>query len=182
MFDKHKGKKPNHNRENEPGLTSSSTAPATTTAPTMGKSAVIGAGIVITGDITGSENLLIEGKVKGKVSLTSNEVKVGQSGEVNADITARVVSVAGKVNGDINGAEKVIINSSGNVRGNIVAPRMMLEDGAIFKGSIDMDPGEPAQAKVVPTSRAAVKPTPGASPGLAKKSEEKSPDLALKSG
>lgn len=181
MFDKHKGKKPNHNRVNEPGLTSSAT-PASSTAPTMGKSAVIGAGIVINGDITGTENLLIEGKIKGKVSLTSNEVKVGQSGEVIADITARVVSVSGKVHGDIHGAEKVIINSTGNVRGNIVAPRMMLEDGAIFKGSIDMDPGEPAQAKVVPTSRAAVKPSPSAAPGLVIKAEEKSPDLALKSG
>ena len=59
-----------------------------------------------------------------------------------------MIKIAGQVRGDVNGTEKVVISSSGNVHGNIVAPRMTLEDGAIFKGSIDMDPGEPAKAQV----------------------------------
>ena len=181
MFDKHKGKKPNHTRVTEPGLTSSPGASGSATAPTMKNMAVIGPGIVIQGDISGSENLLVEGKVKGKIKLSSNEVTVGQSGVVNADVSAKIVRVAGKVNGDICGSEKVMINSTGHVTGNIVAPRMTLEDGAIFKGSIDMDPGEPAPAKAVApaaTSHA----QPGKAPELVSKPAKKAPDLALKSG
>jgi cytoskeletal protein CcmA (bactofilin family) len=73
---------------------------------------------------------------------------VGQSGRVTADITAKVIKVDGEVTGDITGNEKVVISKSGNVRGNIVAPRVTLEDGAVFKGSIDMDPGDTGSAKV----------------------------------
>jgi cytoskeletal protein CcmA (bactofilin family) len=122
-------------------------APASTTA-SSGRAAVIGPGIHINGDISGNENLLVEGKVDGKIRLGAHQVEIGQGGQVNADITAKVIKIAGQVRGDVNGTEKVLISSSGNVHGNIVAPRMTLEDGAIFKGSIDMDPGEPAKAQV----------------------------------
>ena len=103
---------------------------------------MIGPGIKINGDISGDENLVIKGKVDGKVDLGSNEVEIDQSGHVTADVSAKVVKIAGKVRGDIDGSEKVIISKSGNVKGNIVAPRVTLEDGAKFKGSIDMDPGD----------------------------------------
>lgn len=116
------------------------------TSTGSGRSAVIGPKIQINGDISGDEGLIIEGRVDGKVRLDSHQVEVGQSGRVNADITAKVIKIAGEVRGDVTGTEKVIILRSGNVRGNIVAPRMTLEDGAIFKGSIDMDPGEPVKA------------------------------------
>lgn len=105
---------------------------------------MIGPGIQIKGDITGDENLVVDGKVTGSIHLESNEVSVGQSGRVNADISARTVRIDGRVDGDITGQEKVVISKSGNVHGNIKAPRVTLEDGAIFKGSIDMDPGESA--------------------------------------
>lgn len=108
---------------------------------------MIGPSIVIKGSVTGDEDLVIQGKVEGTVELGSHEVSVGQSGKVNADITAKTVRIDGEVAGDIKGHEKVVISQSGNVRGNIVAPRVTLEDGAIFKGSIDMDPGDEA-AKV----------------------------------
>lgn len=103
---------------------------------------MIGPSIVIKGTVSGDEDLVIQGKIEGAVELGSHEVAVGQSGQVNADITAKVVRIDGEVAGDIRGHEKVVISKSGNVRGNIVAPRVTLEDGAIFKGSIDMDPGE----------------------------------------
>ncbi len=103
---------------------------------------MIGPSIVIKGSVSGDEDLVIQGQVEGSVELGSHEVSVGQSGRVNADITAKVVRIDGEVAGDIRGHEKVVISKSGNVRGNIVAPRVTLEDGAIFKGSIDMDPGE----------------------------------------
>lgn len=103
---------------------------------------MIGPSIEIKGTVTGDEDLLIQGKVEGSIELGDHEVSVGQSGRVNADITAKVVRIDGEVDGDIHGNEKVVISKSGNVRGNIIAPRVTLEDGAIFKGSIDMDPGE----------------------------------------
>jgi cytoskeletal protein CcmA (bactofilin family) len=180
MFDKRKDKISEHVHVNEPALTQ----PVVATAPTIktaGKTAVIGPGIVINGDISGTESLLIEGKVKGHIQLASHDVTVGHSGEVHADVTAKIIRVAGKVEGDLVGQEKVIISSTGNVRGNIVAPRMLLEDGAIFKGSIDMDPGETRAAQVVsPAARVTVK--SGNIPELATDAIKKNPDLALKSG
>lgn len=107
-------------------------------------SAVIGKTVVIKGEVTGDENLIIEGKVEGSINLHAHELAVGKSGEVNADITAKVVRIEGQVEGDIIGNDVVTITRSGNVRGNIVSPRVTLEDGAKFKGSIDMDPGESA--------------------------------------
>lgn len=144
MFEK------NRNTKQEPARSQpqqDNPATSANTPVSSGRAAVIGPGIHINGDISGDESLIIEGKVDGKVRLDSHQVEVGQSGRVNADITAKVIKVAGEVRGDISGTEKVIILRSGNVRGNIVAPRMTLEDGAIFKGSIDMDPGEPVKAK-----------------------------------
>lgn len=144
MFEKHKPSKP------EPGIDQAQqdnfTASASTPA-SSGRAAVIGPGIHINGDISGSENLIIEGKVDGKIRLDAHQVDIGQGGQVNADVTAKIIKIAGEVRGDLTGTEKVVISRSGNVHGNIVAPRMTLEDGAIFKGSIDMDPGEPAKVK-----------------------------------
>ncbi len=107
-------------------------------------SAVIGSKIEIKGDISGDENLIIEGKVDGTVEVRSKDLLIGQSGQVNANVTARIVKIDGTVKGDITGIEKVTISKTGKVQGNIVAPRVTLEDGAKFKGSIDMDPTEAA--------------------------------------
>jgi len=150
MFEKHKGNKPEPAQQQS--QQDSFSAPAHTPA-NSGRAAVIGPGIHINGDISGDENLIVEGRVDGKILLDSHQVEVGQSGCVNADITAKVIKIAGEVRGDITGTEKVVISRSGNVHGNIVAPRMTLEDGAIFKGSIDMDPGEPVVAKPAKPAR-----------------------------
>jgi len=199
MFDKHKASKTTEPRMVEPELAARASSPVSPPFSAAGKSAVIGPGIVIDGDITGSENLIIEGKVRGRIHLAAHEVTVGPSGEVNADISAKVIRVAGKIKGDLSGKEKVIISSTGNVHGNIVAPRMLLEDGAVFKGSIDMDPREPAsqplaQPAAQPASRSAAQTTAstatasvakaGASPesNAAPTTSSKAPDLALKSG
>lgn len=114
---------------------------------------MIGPSIRIKGEVTGEEDLLIQGRVEGTISLKDQELSVGESGRVTADISARVVKIEGEVTGDITGSEKVVIARSGNVRGNIVAPRVTLEDGAIFKGSIDMDPGEPVAARPTLTAQ-----------------------------
>lgn len=157
MFEKHRTGKP-ESQHQEPvadKFAASASAPASS-----GKGAIIGPGIHINGDISGTENLVIEGKVDGKIRLDANQVEVGQGGQVNADITAKVIKISGEVKGDLTGIEKVVISRSGNVHGNIVAPRMTLEDGAIFKGSIDMDPGEPAKApEVTPVKKTVEKPS-----------------------
>ena len=145
MFEKHKNTK--QQEPIAPSAQQDSFAASANAPSTSGRAAIIGPGIHINGDINGDENLVVEGRVDGKIRLDAHQVDIGQSGRVNANITAKVIKIAGEVRGDITGTEKVIISRSGNVHGNIVAPRMTLEDGAIFKGSIDMDPGEPVVTK-----------------------------------
>ena len=115
--------------------------------------AMIGATIKIKGNVTGAENLVIEGKVDGSVELADHDLTIGQTGEVVANITAKTVIIEGQITGDVTGSEKVILTKSGRVNGNIVAPRVTLEDGAKFKGSIDMDPGTDKPTIAVPPKR-----------------------------
>jgi cytoskeletal protein CcmA (bactofilin family) len=103
-----------------------------------GERATIGRSITINGEVTGDEDLLIQGRVDGSVNLKQHSVTVGPEGEVKADITARMVMVDGKVEGNINAAEQVILRSSAMVEGDIHAPRVVLEDGALFRGGVDM--------------------------------------------
>jgi cytoskeletal protein CcmA (bactofilin family) len=134
---------------------------------------MIGPSIKIKGEVSGDEDLLIQGQVEGTITLKAHQVVVGESGVVSADILAKTIRIDGKVNGDITGTENVVISKLGNVRGNIIAPRVLLEDGAIFKGSIDMDPGDTA-AKTAPQATK----EPAAFPSQ----ENKAPRLDLKSG
>jgi cytoskeletal protein CcmA (bactofilin family) len=101
--------------------------------------ATIGPSIQISGDVTGNEDVRIEGRVEGTVSLADNVLTIGKEGQINATVNARAIFVEGRVEGDLKGDEQIVVQSSGNVRGNIVAPRVTLEDGCKFKGSIDMD-------------------------------------------
>jgi len=158
-----------------------------------GKAAVIGAGIKVSGEISGNENILIEGRVDGRISLSGNDVTIGRTGQVMADVIAKTIRVAGEVSGDLTAKERVVISGTGNVHGNVVAPRVVLEDGAIFKGSIDMDPGDAAvkelaaskaagKANGVTSHAAATNPATTASSAAAHEAGNKAPDLALKGG
>ena len=122
----------------EPGFERSSAAGLNTNT---GTTAMIGPTIKIKGDVTGDEDLIIDGTLDGSIELSGHDLTVGPSGHVQANLTAKTVKVEGQITGDITGSEKVIVTKSGRVQGNIVAPRVTLEDGAKFKGSIDMDPG-----------------------------------------
>jgi len=124
------------------GDSDSSPAPASFNS---GPPAVIGSSLIIDGTIHGDEDLLIEGTVKVDISLPSNVVTVGTGGTVEAKIHAAVVVVEGAVRGDLVGEEQVEIRRSGNAQGNIVAPRVGLEDGAQFKGNIDMSNQSPSK-------------------------------------
>ena len=103
--------------------------------------ATIGHTITVKGDISGEEDLIVHGKVEGKIRLQNNNVMVGESGRIKADVVAKVVSVEGTVEGNLAGQEKVVVRKSGTIHGNISAPRVTLEDGCKFTGSIDMEGG-----------------------------------------
>ena len=104
------------------------------------RGAVIGPSIQIDGTLKGDEDLLIQGKVKGTIELKKNSVTVGESGEVKADIFAHTIVLEGQVEGKLVGSERVVIRKTAQIRGTLVAPRVTLEDGAKFNGTIDMDP------------------------------------------
>jgi len=106
--------------------------------PTAGSSekATIGRSITIQGDVSGDEDLLIQGRVEGSLKLQS--VTVGGEGRVKANITGRVVIVEGEVEGDLQAKEQVILRSTARVEGDISAPRVVVEDGASFRGLVDM--------------------------------------------
>ncbi len=124
----------------EAPIRSSSERASAPSSPTKGAGAVIGPSIHIEGALKGDEDLLIEGKVKGTVELKKNSVTIGESGQVNADIFAHTIAVEGRLEGKLIASERVMIRKSAQIRGTIVAPRVTLEDGAQFNGSIDMDP------------------------------------------
>ena len=101
--------------------------------------AMIGSSIHIKGDVSGAESLVIQGHVEGTINLKQNNLIIGQDGKVNATIHAHTVTIEGNLQGDVFGEERVIVKKTGNVRGNISAPQVSMEEGAKFKGSMDMD-------------------------------------------
>jgi len=104
------------------------------------EAAVIGASIHIDGDVRGEEDLLIEGEVSGTVQLKNNSLTIGPQGKVRADVYAHSIYVDGYLEGDLFGSERVHIRKSAQVKGNVTSPRVSVEDGAKFKGAIEMDP------------------------------------------
>jgi cytoskeletal protein CcmA (bactofilin family) len=109
---------------------------------TSSERATIGPSIIIKGDLSGDEDLVVEGRVEGKVDLKQHNVTVGRSGRVKADIFGKVVTIEGEVDGNVFAQEQAILRQEGAIRGNITAPRVILEDGSRFKGSIDMESRE----------------------------------------
>ena len=105
----------------------------------MDKIVNIGQSIHIKGELTGNEDLTIEGKVEGKVFLKDHNLTVGANGKLVAEVQAKTVMVLGEVSGNITADDKVEVAATGTMRGDIQAPRVVLADGAKFKGSIDMD-------------------------------------------
>jgi cytoskeletal protein CcmA (bactofilin family) len=105
--------------------------------------ATIGKSLVIKGEVSGSESLYIDGRVEGSISLPGNRVTVGRNGTVAANITAREIVVLGKVRGNLNASDRVDIRNEGSLTGDVVAQRISIEDGAFFKGGIDIrKPGQ----------------------------------------
>lgn len=122
--------------------------PHRSSPPATGERATIGRSITIRGEVSGDEDLLIQGQVDGSVELKEQAVTVGREGKVKANITARMVTVEGEVEGDLKADEQVILRSSAKVQGDITAPRVVLEDGANFRGGIDMGTPSPKGERV----------------------------------
>jgi cytoskeletal protein CcmA (bactofilin family) len=107
--------------------------------------ALIGPSIEIKGTLIGGEDLLVEGRIEGKIELNKHAIIVGKSGRVHADVHGRTITVMGEIEGDLYGEEQISLRKASTVRGNLIAPRVVLEDGCNFKGGIDMSSnGKPA--------------------------------------
>src|ERR1700686_2235275 len=122
--------------------------PATSSTTTTADQATIGKSLVIKGEVTGSESLYIDGRVEGSISLSGNRVTVGRNGVVAANISAREIVVLGKVRGNLTASDRVDIRSDGSLTGEVVAARISIEDGAYFKGGIDIRKGGQVGQKV----------------------------------
>ena len=128
---------------------------ARTTVTTIGES------IVFKGELSGDEDLVIDGQVEGKINLNQNVLTVGEHGKVKATVVAKTVVVAGNVRGDIIAAEKVGIQDTCSMEGDICAPRVVIALGAYFRGGIDMrqsESGTPAAAPAADNTDAPGKP------------------------
>jgi cytoskeletal protein CcmA (bactofilin family) len=119
---------------------------ATPGAVATGEQATIGKSLIVKGEVSGSESLYIDGKVEGAINLPGNRVTVGRNGQVAANISAREIVVLGKVRGNCQASDRIDIRSEGSLTGDVIAARISIEDGAFFKGGIDIrKPG--AEAK-----------------------------------
>lgn len=107
-------------------------------APAPQEQATIGKSLIIKGEVTGSESLYIDGRVEGSINLPGNRVTVGRNGVVSANITAREIVILGKVRGNVNASDRFDIRSEGSLTGDIVAQRVSIEEGAFFKGAIEI--------------------------------------------
>jgi cytoskeletal protein CcmA (bactofilin family) len=125
----------------------------------------IGKSVVIKGELSGSEDLTIEGNVEGKIELRENILTIGPNGKIRAEVFAKAVVVLGEVSGNVTASEKVDIRDNGSVDGDIISPRVAIAEGAHFRGSVDMQrAGTKPAAAAAP---AANKPTPPAQPVVA---------------
>lgn len=157
--------------EEQPVRTTAATAvsPEPVRAPTVRSNhATIGPSIVIRGEVSGNEDLVIQGRVDGSVALDTHSVTVGGGGRVKANITGRVITIEGDVEGDLSAKEQIVLRGSAKVLGDIKAPRVVLEDGASFRGLVDMgaplDEAKPTEKGDGVASRAPKPATPAAAP------------------
>jgi cytoskeletal protein CcmA (bactofilin family) len=148
-----KRKEDEYTTPREPGNTGLSSTPVAP-APTRpvepvrdslrsGDIATIGKSVVVKGELSGSEDLIVDGEVEGSITLRGQSLTIGPNGRVRANIEARNVIVHGRVDGDIHATERVDLRKSASLAGDISTARISIEDGAFFKGGIDIQKPEP---------------------------------------
>ena len=113
-------------------------------APQTGEFAHIGKSVVIKGELSGSEDLYVDGNVEGKIELRNHSLTVGPNGNVKADVIAKVVVVQGKLDGTVNASDRVELRKSAVVNGDVTAQHIAIEEGAFLKGKVDVqkEPGK----------------------------------------
>lgn len=135
------------------------------TSGSLGRDVVnIGKSVVMKGELSGSEDLAIEGRVEGKIELRQHVLTIGPNGKISAEIYAKSVVVMGEVSGNITAAEKIMIRENGSVDGDVSAPRVAISEGAHFRGSIDMQRAE--SAKTTTDAKSGAKPVVAPSPAV----------------
>jgi cytoskeletal protein CcmA (bactofilin family) len=129
---------PNHLTEGSENRMSETILRTSNSGSSGQRQTLLGSSMVLKGELSGDEDLTIEGQFEGAINLKDNCVTIGQHGQVKADISARQVSVSGKLSGKVNARDKVEIRKTGNVVGDLVAMGVAIEEGAYFKGSIEI--------------------------------------------
>jgi len=124
----------------------------------------IGPSVIVRGELTGSEDMTIEGRVEGKIDLTDRNLTIGPQGRVKAEVRAKSVLVQGEVTGNLVASDKVELAATGRVNGDIIAPRIVIADGARLKGSVEMTgiPSEAPRREAAGKGQAAAAPPPAA--------------------
>jgi cytoskeletal protein CcmA (bactofilin family) len=123
----------------------------------------IGKSVFIKGELSGSEDLTIEGNVEGRIELKDNTLTIGPNGKIRAEVFAKQVIVLGEVTGNVTASEKVDIRDNGSVDGDVTSPRVAIAEGAHFRGAIDMQRAGQVQAKpAAPAATAAAPAKAGA--------------------
>ena len=109
--------------------------------------AMIGQSIVFKGELTGDEDLEIDGRVEGNVNLKNHQLTVGANGNLTAEVCAKSIVVIGQVKGNLVATERIEIQATGVVEGDVKAPRLNVQEGAVLNGSIDMSTGTVSEAR-----------------------------------
>lgn len=107
-------------------------------APKTGEFAHIGKSVVIKGELSGSEDLYVDGNVEGKIELRSHSLTIGPNGNVKADISAKTVVIQGKLDGNVSASERVDLRKSAVMTGDVTTQRIAIEEGALLKGKVDV--------------------------------------------
>lgn len=122
-----------------PPTASSSPAAKAVAAPDRSRGqALIGKSLKVTGTITGREDLYVDGEIEGTVELDENSLTIGPNGNVSADVKARDITVLGRLTGNVRAGERIEIRKTGSLEGDLTTSRIVIEDGALFRGSIDI--------------------------------------------
>ena len=127
----------------------------------------IGKSVIIKGELSGSEDLTIEGQVEGKIELRQNVLTIGPNAKIKAQVAAKTIVVEGSVQGNVMATERIEIRDKGSVEGDLAAPRVAIADGAHFRGSIDMQQGRGAAERSAdhkPAATASSTSAPAAAP------------------
>lgn len=134
------GKEVEENTVKEDGM--SSVPPASAALPENGTShsqVTFGKTLVFRGELSGDEDLTIDGRIEGKVDLKNHHLVVGTDGNISGEVEAKTVTIIGRMEGNVSAKERVEIRETGSLQGDIRAPRMIIADGAKFKGCVDME-------------------------------------------